>query len=288
MPIEYTSGDYGTQAIVIGEFRPEMLDEFKNKKVTELYLNTAKGWKPTNLSFLEDCQDLVGLYLVGVGPRYGDINFDKIHSLNKLKYLRTEANYLKEEIRFDAFPDLEETSIDWRPKVKSVFNCVKLKNIFINHYKGKDLNAFANLTNLEELSLLNSPLESLNGIEKLTKLKKIRFGNLRKLTSLSGIESLTNLESFSIQGSKKIQSIDEVANLVNLTFLNFSANADIETLKPIANLKKLKIITLYGSTNIEDGDMTPLLNIPNLDASFQNRSHYSHAKSVSGKIIDNY
>lgn len=282
IPIKYFSGPYGTRAVVGGKFRPEMLAELKKNKVTVLALGGI------DLSFLENYRELLGLHLIGVGPRHGDINFDKIHCLNKLKYLRIEGSYLKDEIRFDAFPDLEECSIDWRQKAKSVLNSCNLKILVIDHYKGKDLSAFVNLTNLEELSLLNSPLESLKGIEKLTKLKKIRFGNLRKLTSLLGIESLTNLESFSIEGSKKIHSIDEVANLVNLTFLSISENANIKSLKPIANLKKLKIITLYGSTNIEDGDMTPLLNIPNLDASFQNRNHYSHAKSVSGKIIDNY
>jgi BspA type Leucine rich repeat region (6 copies) len=275
MPIEYESGKYGNQAILIGEFRPEMLAEFKKNNITELYLNTAKGWKPTDLSFLEDCEDLVGLYLVGLIPeRYANLNFDKIHCLSKLKYLRTEANYLKEEIRFEAFPDLEETSIEWRPKVKSVFHSVKLKELFINHYKGRDLSAFSSLTNLEELSLLNSPLESLNGIEKLTKLKKIRFGNLKKLTTVSELASLTNLEQLWIEGSRKIQSIDAVANLINLKVLNFSESGNIETIKPIAKLNKLERIIFSGSTNIVDGDLTPLLNRPNIVIALPRRKHY--------------
>jgi Leucine-rich repeat (LRR) protein len=268
MPIKYFPSAYGTRAVVNCEVTPEVLAELKNNKVTVLALGSM------DLSFLESYPELLGLHLVGVVPEHCNINFDKIHCLSNLKYLRIEGSYLKDEIRFEAFPDLEEASVDWRQKAKSVFHSVKLKILVIDHYKGKDLSAFSHLTNLEELSLLNSPLESLNGIEKLTKLKKIRFGNLRKLTTVSELASLTNLEELWIEGSRKIQSIDAVANLINLKVLNFSDSGDIETIKPIAKLNKLERIIFSGSTNIVDGDLTPLLNRPNIVIALPRRKHY--------------
>jgi Leucine-rich repeat (LRR) protein len=104
----------------------------------------------------------------------------------------------------------------------------------------------------------------------------LRLANLRRLTSLAGIEALTNLEELDIHTCRKIRSIEPVGYLSRLRKFYLNNDGDIESLKPLAKLNELEWVLLYESTNILDGDLSPLLGQKNLSRiAFQNRRHYS-------------
>jgi hypothetical protein len=161
--------------------------------VVELELNYAKGWHGERLSFLAELPGLRSFEIFDFGIR--DIR--GIHHLHKLKRLGV-TTYCTTAIDFSAFPELESCGLEWRPKATSLFECVTLKELFVNRYKGKDLTAFAKLVNLETLAILNSPIESLRGLGAVTKLRSLRLANLQRLSALSGIEPLAGLEELDI------------------------------------------------------------------------------------------
>jgi len=88
-----------------------------------------------------------------------------------------------------------------------------------------------------------------------------------------------------IDTCKAIDSIEEVGSLPRLRKLNLNNDGNIESLKPLDNLKGLELVVFYESTNILDGDLTPLWRQKNLSrVSFQNRKHYSHKREDFGAI----
>jgi hypothetical protein len=256
----------------------ELAEYLAVNEVVELELNQAKGWKGEELSFLALLPNLLSFEIFDFNIR----EIEPIHRLHKLRRLGV-TTYCSTKIDFSAFPELASCALEWRAKAASLFECTTLTELFINRYSGKDTALFGKLANLESLAILNAPLENLQGLRNLTKLRSLRLANLKRLASLEGIEGLTNLEDLEIHTCRAIGSISEVGSLLRLKKLNLNNDGDIESLKPLENLNGLETVVFYESTNIVDGDLSPLLRQPNLTrVSFQNRRHYSQRREDFG------
>jgi len=264
----------GRYLVISSDRIAESLEFMNQEGIDKLEINRVLGYQADNISFLQDFQQIKGLVIIHL--LLEDIS--PIHYLNQLEDLSV-STYCKSEINFSSFPSLTDCTLEWRPKASSLFNCKNLKSLCINRYSGKDTSAFANLDNLENLSILNSSIQNLNGLSGLHKLLFLGVYNIRKLYSLDGIQSLTALHELAFTGCRKITSLEEVRTLCNLKHLNFSTNFNIDTIKPIEDLKYLQQISFYESTNVVDGDLSPLLKLRNLQrVAFMNRRHYSHKR----------
>src|SRR5262249_11900376 len=117
------------------------------------------------------------------------------------------------------------------------------------------------------------------GLRPLARLRSLRLANLKRLQSLAGLEALTNLEELEIHTCRAFTSIEEVGALSRLRKLLLNNDGKIASLKPIDKLSDLQWVLFYESTNIVDGDLSPLLRLKKLSRlSFQNRRHYSHRR----------
>ena len=171
--------------------------------------------------------------------------------------------------------------MEWRPKCDSLFSCRTLRRLFLNRYKKKNVEAFSNLVHLEWLGILTAPVDNLRGLSK--RLKYLRLANLRCLASLAGVEGLEALEELNINTCRHVRSIDEVGSLSRMRKMHLSNCGDVESLKPLEKLEGLEWVTFVESTNIRDGDISPLLRQKNLSrVSFKNRRHYSHRREDFG------
>ncbi|PHM30358.1 leucine-rich repeat domain-containing protein [Xenorhabdus innexi] len=274
--VTYEKGRYGTLAVVRSEWNKKIEQDILRKGCTEIEFNYAKGWKRGEGKFpsLEAFPYLLGLSIT-------DWNIEDINSIHVLKKLRSLgiSTYCKTPIRFENFPDLEECGLEWRKKSDSLFECTNLKNLFINKYPYDDLTPMRLLTRLEILRIYNSRLKSLEGIEHHKNIRRLELANLRGLTSLEGIEHLSKLENLEIHTCRKITHINQLTKLENLREVFINNCNDIESLNPLRNLKKLEKVLFYESTNIVDGDLSPVLERePPLDIAFMKRKHYSHQR----------
>jgi hypothetical protein len=266
--VSLQSGTYGIRAVVHSAWSKEIADLVRR----ELELNQAKGWHGSDVSFLAEMPDLVSFEIFDFKIR----DIAPIHFLHNLRRLGI-TTYCPTEIKFSAFPGLESCGLEWRPKAASLFDCTMLKKLFVNRYKGNDVSDFGRLVSLESLAILNAPIVNLQGFSSLKRLRSLRLANLRRLTSLAGIEHLVNLEELDVHTCRKICSIKEVGTLSKLQKLFLNNDGDVESLKPLANLAGLVSVLFYESTNIKDGDLSPLLLQKCLaNVAFQNRRHYSH------------
>lgn len=272
--IEFENGKYGVRAILKSEWSERIAREIQIRQCLELEVNHAKGWSGEDLSFLSACPLLKALKIIDFKIK----SVEPIHQLHELCSLEV-MTYCNTMLEFSAFPKLEDCALEWRPKAESLFNCEKLTHLFVNRYSGKNLASFSRLVNLESLAILNAPIESLEGIASLKNLRFLRLANLKKLQSLAGIEALAKLEELEVNTCKHIVSINEVGALVNLRNLHLNNDGEIASFKPIDAIKHLESVIFYESTNIMDGDLSPLIRQKNLShVSFQNRRHYSHKR----------
>lgn len=271
-------GKYGRRAVLNSVWSDELVSYLADNEVVELELNHAKGWQGDDLTFLAHLPGLKSFEIFDFTIR----DIQPIHCLHELRSLGV-TTYCSTAIEFSAFPQLENCALEWRTGAASLFGCVTLRELFVNRFHGKTTASFAGLTNLESLAILNAPVESLDGLKSLTRLRSLRLANLKKLGSLAGIQELTNLEDLEIHTCSKISSIREVSSLVRLKRLALNNDGKIESLRPLLALAGLETVSFYESTNIVDGDLSPLLHQKALArVSFRNRRHYSHRREDFG------
>jgi Leucine-rich repeat (LRR) protein/protein-tyrosine phosphatase len=102
------------------------------------------------------------------------------------------------------------------------------------------------LTNLESLSLASNDVDTLEGIEKLTKLVtlEVQINGLGQLPQ--HLSKLKNLKKINLS-SNEIKSIENIANLPNLEILNLSSNRIQEVPDNIGTLESLNELILTGN-----------------------------------------
>lgn len=265
-------GKYGPRMSLFTSWSKEIERKIKRKGIVELELNYAKGWKrDKDLWFLKKVPNLLAVEIIDWNIQ----DVSAIHDLRSLRLLKV-FTYCNTEIDFTFFPEIEDVSLEWRPKVRSLFACSGLKKLFINHYPGKSLEDFAKLCNLQYLSLKSPKIEGIGDVSELTELKLLELGNATRLSNLEGIEKLASLETLQIQTCSKIKNIEPIKSMTNLKRLFICDCGEIESLRPIAKLPELQEVHFYESTNILDGDLSPLKELPKFeDTSFQERKHYN-------------
>ncbi|MBI3837751.1 MAG: hypothetical protein HY288_07435 [Planctomycetia bacterium] len=272
--VDLQNGAYGNRATVTASWSEPIERYLKDHELVELELNMAKGWVGKDLAFLKNLPGLKSFEILDLHIR----DIEPIHCLHKLLTLGI-TTYCSTPIRFSEFPQLRECALEWRQEAESLFDCKTLTKLFVNRYSGLTTDVFARLTNLEHLTILNSPVHNLHGLSALTKLKSLRLGNLRRLESLAGLETLCNLEDLEVHTCKRIGSVEQIGHLTRLRRLNLNNDGAVESLRPLNNLKLLEMVVFYESTNILDGDLSPLLRQKHLSrVSFKDRRHYSNRR----------
>jgi len=276
--VRFENGDYGLRAVLLSAWSDAVGVEIRRRECVEIEINHAKGWKGRDVSFVAEFPKLKALKIIDLSIS----SVEPIHALQELKALDV-ITYCKTGIRFSSFPMLEECALEWRSGSESLFECVTIKRLFVDGYAGRDSKSFARLENLESLAILNAPIEGVQDLKALKRLRKLRLANLKNLRSLAGIESLVSLEELEIHTCRGIASIEEVRSLMHLKKLYLNNDGDIASLAPISKLKNLKLVVFYESTNIVDGDLSPLMFQKKLSrVSFKNRRHYSHKREEFG------
>jgi hypothetical protein len=269
--IELEQSIFGTKAVIKGIWKDSYLNFLLENEVQELELNDGKGWIGQNLEFLKDLPDLKSIIIIDLKI----ISIEPIHYLKELVSLKV-ITYSKNPINFKSFPKLVECGFEWIKGSESLFEMSNLKKLFINRYNKNNSDVFSKLVNLESLSILNSQIENLLGISSLRKLQNLRLGNLKKISTLQGLENLKDLETLEIQKCKGILDVSVIFNLTKLKQLFLIDMGNISSINGIENLTSLNEFLFYESTNISDGDLIPLKNLPSLrKISFHNRKHYT-------------
>ena len=269
--LKLEKGRYGKRVVITAAWSEEMGQLIRRHGVVELDLNSAKGWRGTDLSFLATVPHLLSLQLTA----HTITTVAPIHCLHELRTLEL-TTHCRNNVDFAAFPNLEAcVLVEWAPGLESVFDRLTLRDLYVYNYRGPTA-PFGRLVNLERLSLMVGGISEIDGLRALGKLRYLRLGGLNRLRSLNGLEGLVSLEQLWLQGCGHIGSIDKLSGLAQLRRVSLDDCGPIGSLRPLQDLAALERVSFIESTDIVDGDLACLERRPRVSLVYMGRPHYVH------------
>ncbi|MFJ5763631.1 hypothetical protein ACIQAA_31990 [Neobacillus sp. NPDC093182] len=124
-----------------------------------------------DLNFLKECPSIEKLSILNHFVK----DLGGIYDLKKLSVLAVNETTTKVEFRINEIKNLEELYGTFPKKTVGINELNKLKKVALWGYKpkSKNLNEFKNLKSLNELSMTQSSLHTLDGIEGIVNLKSL-------------------------------------------------------------------------------------------------------------------
>lgn len=160
-----------------------------------------------------------------------------------------------------------------------------LKSLGLTDYKKTDLTEAFSSTILDTLSIFQSKIKTLEGIQKSPKMQCLYLYYNRSLQDISTLRDVkTTLKALTIENCPKIEDYSVLGELENLEYLELKGNKDLPNLDFLKTMKNLK--TFIFSMNVKDGDLTPCLNL-SFAHTEKNHKHYNlkNADLPKGKVI---
>lgn len=235
-----------------------------------------------DLSFLADFPNLRYLEVVDQER----VNTRPLDGLSNLRGLRLETPGTG--LDFSCFPELEVFVGDWHRDNSNVHRCEELRKLRIWHFKPRslDLSSLAHATRLEWLDLTQTGIVSLAGLETLADLRYCEIAYAPQLQSLAALSSgQIELRELSFQKAKKIASYEPIAALRRLRRIKISDCASMPDLKWTKGMDQLDFFS-FVETNVEDGDLSPLLRLPKLRyVGTSDKRHYNYKFADINEIL---
>tara|TARA_R110002033_G_scaffold170860_1_gene214517 strand:- start:2829 stop:3686 length:858 start_codon:yes stop_codon:yes gene_type:complete len=207
-----------------------------------------------------------------------NIESDQVVKFKNLMYLYMSSP-LKTKMDLSIFTKLQYLNLEWNTKILNLNTLDSLKSLTLRKYKGNPVN-LTKLKSIEELIFIQGNINSLNFISSLKKIKKLGLFYLKNILEIKPIKYV-NLEDLEIDSCKNIQYEDSLFFCKELRQLKISDSSSLPNLSFLTRLKDLKFLSFVG-TNIEDGDITPCLNLNYVG--FDNKRHYN-CVNIDGKAI---
>jgi hypothetical protein len=180
-------------------------------------------------------------------------------------------------VRWKEIPEPARWRGEWKAFCRSPRNGA-LRYLFVMHHKSDDgglgnLNVPARLTYLE---LLSSNARNIGALP--VGLRRLELHRCVKLETARGLaSSCPELRYLHVSTSRKFHDLPELLNLQKLEVLCLNACGDLPDLKFLAEFSHLRDFR-FVDTNVIDGDLSPLLRLPNLEyVGTLDKKHYSHS-----------
>lgn len=275
--IDQAENDMGKCLVLKAPWSDDFIDIIKKENIAVLRISDSMGWKGADISFFEKLQSV---NLCGVEVYSWAIkDITPLKFIPSLEYLGLQCDFTKAP-DFSIFSELKIFKVLWRPKATTVFNCKGLKLLNIVNYPAEDFHDLKNIVGLTRLQIVSRRLASLAGIESLQSLRILDLAECPKLVSLSGIEKCQALQAIELESCKKVGDVSMLGEVAGLRSLVLTDCGRVQSLKSLANCRFLESLNFPGDTNVEDGELTPLLGMPSLKRMwFSDRQHYSHKRA---------
>jgi hypothetical protein len=252
----------GKTIVLTGPWSDEPGEILMSGKADGLTLNYARGFTDGSLEFLDPGWrlrrfDLLDRSIVDLSPvcRLSD----------SLEELSIQA---APEAELDLAPltRLRSVAGPWWLLRATLAEVVDLRSLITWEFDEPDLRSIRDHVRLQRLTIKDAPsLESLSGTDGLTDLIELRIQGARRLRDISDLMWLADsLAELWLQECRNLEALDEIEPLGNLQVLNVGNCGPIESVAPLARLKRLEYLSAWGTTQVLDGDLMPLVRLPAL------------------------
>lgn len=245
--------------MVVGPWTPEAAALVAEGFVDGLVLNYARGFQELDLEFLDAWPlrrlDVLDRKLVDLTP-VGKLGAT-LQSLSVQAAPNTRMDLAD-------LPRLRVLAAWWDVVKDTIHQPEALNTVIVMDYDEVSLRPLSAQPALERLILKFAPsLETLDGAEDLSSLTTIRVAGARELHDLSSLATLDgSMIEVDIQACLDLNALDDLSGLHKLRFLGANDCGRLASLTPIASLEKLVVFHGWGTTRIEDNDLSPLVQLP--------------------------
>lgn len=245
------------------------MEIYRRDRIEGVGLSPHKGYKLSDLAFLEDYPDVAGVAV----PYAEKIDLGDLSRLRNLKYLSISGS--RQELDLGIFEKLEELRVEWHPKLHMPPRFSELRELLLTGYKTKtrDLSALPEIPNLTRLELVQGNVERLEGIQRFPKLQSAEFSYMKDLKDISAVRKaggLTDLRFATCKAVEDFSVTKSMPNLRTLRIIDCGKLPSIAFLNEIPRLEEFRFV----KTRIVDGDLTPLLRLKRVG--FLPTKGYSH------------
>ncbi len=239
-----------------------------------------------DIRFLTQCPSLEYLMVL---PAITATEFDysPIYEMPNIKWLQCETIYgINEDkvstIDYSRFHGVKRLGVSGAKGHLNVHTAKGVESLLFDFGfpNAKTLTGFISGKSLENFSISQSPIQSLDGIEVASQLRRLELAYNRRLTDISALcqfgETLCYLE---IDTCGKIRDFSVLKELHNLEFLVLKGSNTLPDLSFVKEMPKLK--NLHLTMNVEDGNLNFCEQLPYVR--IKNRKHFSHKDSELSK-----
>lgn len=230
-----------------------------------------------NIDFITMCPTLKHLRIIPADTCVDEFDYSPLYKMPQIKSLQCSTVYgLKEEFstcidcaKINGLENIHVSNSGYKN-----FNAVKtLKGLGLSHYEKMDISEAFSSPILDTLSIFQSKIVSLEGIQKSQKMQCLYLYYNRFLKDISALEKVKKtLKALRIENCSKINDFTILGELENLELLELSGSNELSSLSFIKKMKKLR--TFIFNMNVKDGDLTPCLTLSYV-YSEKNRKHYN-------------
>lgn len=268
---EIDSGVYGKRLTLHVDWSDSLIRVFEREQIQEIVLFKPNNSGFSSLDFLGKVSWLKSFTLLDLLTE----NISGIHFLSDLRSIYM-GDYSKKAIDFASFPELKECRMEFSHNRLSVVSCPKLELLSMLHFSLSDLSKLVPLRHLTTLDISQGKLADIRAITEFRHLEHLNLVLLKSLQDIAPLGRAGELQTLSLEGTRGFRTLDALSGLGKLRRLNISNCGQIDSIAPLVACRSLEILEFSEDTNILDGDLQPILQMPNLKyISLMNRKHYN-------------
>jgi hypothetical protein len=261
---------FGERALVLySERLADLLDFAFTHDIRGLVLNEAHGFNPADLPAIAGYRFIEAVLVCG--------EFKDLAPLHDLPNLRRLAiSYSEAPLDPQRMPAIERLSCDWTAGRAGILQAVTLRELALRNFKPRtsDLQPLSDLTNLEVLGLTQGTISSLNGIERLSRLRRLELHSQRHLSDIRALAaSEAPIEFLHMDRCPRVTDHGVVQHLPALQVLRMHRCGTISNLGFVRSSRSLRSFR-FLDTDVADGDLSPLKGLA--DVCFTEKKHFSH------------
>lgn len=201
---------------------------------------------------------------------------------HELRFL-TIASARSRGIDFTGFCNLDHLGIHWHPAdvLPNVNSTLTSLYLYGFKPKTKDLSSFPEFANLRTLELVQAGVTSLDGIERLGRLRELDVSYCKALATIAALVR-TPVERVHFEVCGRIEDIPMLSQCPRIKSIRMSSCGNLQSLGFLKASKTIEEFR-FVKMGVADGDMTPLLELKSVG--FIDKRGYSHTSEQVSAII---
>jgi len=251
----------------------------KHNSIRIIDLNHRSGTSfDLDLTPLSNCRFIQSLSIAD-NFKISSIKVDAIYTLENLINL----SFRDKKIKLD-FSNLSQIKMLYTKydNLSTGFSTLKnLEHLLIESVNSDDCSFLGGLSAIKILRISGGTINSLSGIENLSKLVELRIDHCPKLVSVISITELPGLENLHLEKCKLLNNYPFLSGNCTIKSLFIS---ELNSISFIANMKSLEFLHFWS---LKDGDLSPILKSETLKtvSFYPNKKNYSHTLSeISSRL----